>query len=55
MLCGGPDMGRAAMDAVRALDPSDREILVQELGNLAGIAARRVGQDMAQALFGWMG
>lgn len=55
VLSGGPDMGRAAMDAVRALDPSDREVLMQELGNLAGIAARRVGQDMAQALFGWMG
>ena len=52
---GGPELGRAAARALRELDPDERDLLTQEFGNLAGIVARRVGQDVASVLFDWMG
>ena len=55
IFAGGPELGRAAARALRELDPDERDLLTQEFGNLAGIVARRVGQDVASALFDWMG
>ena len=55
LLCGGQDKLRAVAQAARKIDPASREVLNEVLGNLVGIAARRVGKDMAEALFGWIG
>lgn len=54
IFAGGPEVGRAALEAMRTLDADERDLLTRELGNLAGIVARRVGQDVAGALFGWL-
>ena len=55
LLSGGQDKLRAVAQAARKIDPASREVLNEVLGNLVGIAARRVGKDMAEALFGWRG
>lgn len=55
IFAGGAEVGRAAMEALRALDADERELLTREFGNLTGIVARRFGQDVAAALFGWLG
>ena len=55
LLCGGQDKLRAVAQAARKIDPASRDVLNEVLGNLVGIAARRVGKDMAEALFGWIG
>lgn len=55
VFAGGPEIGRAAMEAVHALDADERDLITREFGNLAAIVARRVGQDVAGALFGWLG
>ncbi len=55
ILCDPAAAGRALAAAARAVDAPTRDVLGQALGELAGIVARRVGADIAQVLFGWMG
>ena len=48
----GPDTLKSVREAARRIDDASREILSQALGDLAAIAVRRAGRDVAAALFG---
>ena len=48
----GPDTLKSVREAARRIDSSSREVLSQALGDLAAIAVRRAGHDVAAALFG---
>lgn len=49
---GGKAFPQLASDAVRNLDEASRDVLGAALGDLAAIAARRAGRDLAAAIFG---
>lgn len=49
---GGKAFPQLASDAVRNLDEAPRDVLGTALGDLAAIAARRAGRDLAAAIFG---
>lgn len=49
---GGKPFPRLVSDAARNLDEESRDVLGAVLGDLAAIAARRVGRDLAAAIFG---
>ncbi len=49
---GGKAFPQLASDAVRNLDEASRDVLGTALGDLAAIAARRAGRDLAAAIFG---
>ena len=55
LLCDPSAAARAFATVSRAIDAPTRDLLGSALGDLAAIAARRAGEDIAQALFGWMG
>ena len=48
----GPDTLKSVREAARCIDDASREVLSQALGDLAAIAVRRAGRDVAAALFG---
>ncbi len=49
---GGKPFPQLVSDAARNLDEASRDVLGTALGELAAIAARRVGRDLAAAIFG---
>ena len=49
---GGKPFPQLVSDAARNLDEESRDVLGAVLGDLAAIAARRVGRDLAAAIFG---
>lgn len=49
---GGKPFPQLVSDAARNLDEASRDVLGAALGELAAIAARRVGRDLAAAIFG---
>lgn len=49
---GGKPFPQLVSDAARNLDEASRDVLGAALGELAAIAARRAGRDLAAAIFG---
>lgn len=49
---GGKPFPQLVSDAARNLDEASRDVLGAALGDLAAIAARRAGRDLAAAIFG---
>nr|WP_291289931.1 Mbeg1-like protein [Enorma sp.] len=49
---GGKPFPQLVSDAARNLDEGSRDVLGAALGELAAIAARRAGRDIAAAIFG---
>ncbi len=54
LLTGGAEALRLVGEAVRGVDQESREVLNDAFGELAGIVARRVGEDAAASFSAWV-
>lgn len=50
ILLGGPNRWGQLVEAAKRLDPESRDVLTGALGELAGVAVRRVGHDVLSSL-----